>query len=73
MINNSKPIRYYQFLAFGIILLDVYSLLTLIWQKNNAPMNFRGGKMLDVNSVIERIRCILVGGEDHCVKQRTFA
>ena len=39
-------------LVFGIILLDDLCLLTLIWQINNASMNFRGGNMLNVNSVI---------------------
>ena len=30
------------------------SVLRLVWSKNNDSMNFRGGKMLKVNSVVGR-------------------
>ena len=34
------------------MLLDDFGLLTLVWQKNNVSMNFQGGKIPNVNSVL---------------------
>ena len=39
-------------LVLFIIVLDGLSVMKLVWRKNNASTNFRGGKMLNVNSVL---------------------
>ena len=39
-------------LVFGIIVVDLLSVMKLVWRENNASTNFRGGKMLDINSVL---------------------
>ena len=39
-------------LLFLIIILIGLNVLKLVWSKNNASMNFRGGKMLEVNNVV---------------------
>ena len=41
-------------LVFLIIILIGLSVLKQVWRKSNGSMNFRGGKMLNVNSVIVR-------------------
>ena len=47
-----KILKTYMILLFLIIILIGLDVLKLVWSKNNASMNFRGGKMLKVNSVI---------------------
>ena len=42
-------------LVFLIIVLDGLSVMKLVWRKNNASTNFRGGKMLNVNSVLQQL------------------
>ena len=42
------------------------TLLTLFWRKNNISMNFRGGKMLNVNSVL------LGNSKDHLGMNKFF-
>ena len=39
-------------LVFGIIVVDLLSVMKLVWRENNASTNFRGGKMLNINSVL---------------------
>ena len=43
------------FVSF-IVVLDGHSVLKLVWRKNKASRNFRGGEMLTVNSVLMKIR-----------------
>ena len=47
-----KILKTYMILLFLIIILIGLNALKPVWTKNNASMNFRGGKMLKVNSVI---------------------
>ena len=49
-----KILKTYMILLFLIIILIGLNILKLVWSKNNASMNFRGGKMLEVNNVIGR-------------------
>ena len=61
-------------LVFLIIVLDGLSVMKLVWRKNNTSKNFRGGKMLNVNSVllslplIINIHTILSGEKWHARK-----
>ena len=43
-------------LVFLIIVLDGLSVMKLVWRKNNTSKNFRGGKMLNVNSVVVSVK-----------------
>ena len=47
-----KILKTYMILLFLIIILIGLNVLKLVWSKNNASMNFRGGKMLEVNNVL---------------------
>ena len=47
-----KILKTFMILVFLNIILIGLSILKLVWSKNNASMNFRGGKMLNVNSVL---------------------
>ena len=57
LVEEDSPSESDMILVFSIIVLDELSVMKLVWRKNNASTNFRGGKMLNVNSVIE---CSLV-------------
>ena len=54
-------------LVLFIIVLDGLSVMKVVWRINNASKNFRGGEMLNVNSVLEiysetfRKNCLLNG------------
>ena len=39
-------------LVLFIIVLDGLSVMKVVWRINNASKNFRGGEMLNVNSVV---------------------
>ena len=39
-------------LVLFIIVLDGLSVMKVVWRINNASKNFRGGEMLNVNSVL---------------------
>ena len=49
-----KILKTYTILVFLIIIIVVLSVLKQVWSKNNVSMNFRGDKMLNVNSVLGR-------------------
>ena len=51
MLNFDNIMKNCMILVLPIIILISLSVLKLVWSKNNASMNFRGGKMLEINSV----------------------
>ena len=61
-------------LVVFIIVLDGLNVMKLVWRKNNAFKNFRGGKMLNVNSVLGKLKNqILVRGQRRLELLKTTA
>ena len=45
-------------LVLFIIVLDELNVMKVVWRINNASKNFRGGEMLNVNSVLVEVEFI---------------